>query len=302
MENKSKQNGSKPLCILILQYNSSDLTIQLLESIVRHENKNLNRYRFIVMDNASEDPMQEEITRRFPFVEFVQYETNLGFASAHNRIMEEVHEDWVLLLNNDCILQNNAIEMLFEDAKERGAHFATCEVFNEDGTPQNNYSYLPSPLRRVFIGFTGIGRLMEPIRRKLQAVRVGYINGAVLLLQACVFRDVGFFDSRYFMYKEDFDLMLKLWSRGYSGWRLRGGRIVHLGGGSSIKRASDWELEQKFGAGGWFYWYKNYFPKSHIAFFLVFETMVTYVNRGRSDVWRARYTATRKTAKKITGQ
>ncbi len=282
------------LSVLILQYNSADLTLQLLESIVEHESLNIGLYRIIVMDNASVDPKREEITRRFPFVEFVQYADNLGFAKAHNRIMDDVHEPWVLLLNNDCILQNNAIERLLQAAKRKKTSFATCEVFNDDGTPQNNYSYLPSPLRRVFIGFTGIGRLMKPLRQRMPAARVGYINGAVLLINTTVFLNVGGFDERYFMYREDFDLMLKLWACGYRGYRFRGGKIIHIGGGSAKRRYSQWELEQKY-SGNWWLWYKDYYPPMQIKLFCCFELIVASIKKNSSDLWRYRYEAARNT-------
>ncbi len=275
------------LCILILQYNSADLTLQLLDSIVEHDYVHIDHYRIIVMDNASKEPKIEEITGRFPFIEFVHYEENLGFARAHNRVMQNVHENWVLLLNNDCILLNNAIEKLLQSAKDKEADFATCEVFNADGTPQNNYSYLPSPLRRIFIGFTGIGRMMEPIRRRMSAVRIGYINGAVLLIKNEVFKNVGMFDEKFFMYCEDLDLMLKLSMAGYRGYRLQGGRIVHLGGASAERISSNWDLHEK-NQYDWFSIYGSYFPTWQIFLFAWAELVTGYILQPISKRWRYR--------------
>ncbi len=237
MELKPNKSAAKPLCILILQYNSADLTIQLLESIVRYENKNLGRYRIIVMDNASEEPRQQKITQQFPFIEFVQYEENLGFARAHNRIMSQVHEKWVLLLNNDCILMNDAITKTLIAAKEKHADFATCSLFNKDGSKQVNFSVTPTPFRRIFLNISGINRLfLEKVRLKLNSSRIGYLNGAYLMIKRESIPGGKLFDDRYFMYTEDLDLTLRLYKTKNRGYRFSEGKVCHLAGASASRQ------------------------------------------------------------------
>lgn len=237
----------RELCVLVLQYNSTDLTLQLLDSLVSAESSHLHRYRVVVLDNASEDAGDGEIARRFPFVEFRAFDRNLGFAAAHNRALEGVHEPWVLLLNNDCILRNDAIHLTHATAVSAGADFATCRLLHPDGSDQINFSTAPTPLRRILLNVTGVNRLViEPLRRRAPLCRVGYMNGAFLLLRRAAIPPPALFDERYFMYTEDLDLMIRLHRAGRTGLRVRDARAVHLGGGSAVRAWGDAErLAQK---------------------------------------------------------
>ncbi len=235
-------NPNPKLAVLILQYNSTDLTIQLLESIEQFEGYNLSNYRFVLMDNNSQEPRRTEIEHRFPWLSFVSYEDNLGFGRAHNRIMEEIYDEWILLLNNDCILLNNAITRTLQDAQKVQADFATCAVLNQDMTDQTNFSTLPTPLRKVLLNLTGITRLLWYIRRKISVTRVGYVNGAFLLIRRAVIPKDQLFDDRYFMYTEDLDLMFRLAKQQAKGYRLASGRVIHLGGKSAARKWTGQEI------------------------------------------------------------
>lgn len=231
------------LAVLILQYNSADLTIQLLRSIEQHEAKNKKNYRFVLMDNNSNDSKRSEIELEFPWIEFIEYGENLGFGRAHNRIMSSVTEPWVLLLNNDCILLNDAITHTLQEAQHLQADFATCAVKNEDLTDQVNFSTLPTPLRRVFLNITGISRLLWILRRYTKNARVGYINGAFLLIKRSLIPKGQLFDDRYFMYTEDLDLMYRLAKQHSRGYRLSTGKVIHLGGRSATRKWTGKEID-----------------------------------------------------------
>lgn len=271
---KMDKSVKRDLCILILQYNSSDLTMQLLESMVLHEGGNLRNYSVIVMDNASEEPMEREITRKYKFVRFVQYSENLGFAKAHNRIMDEVAEEWVLLLNNDCILLNDAISRTLERTKEKKADFSTCCLYNEDGTFQINFSTSPAPLKKFLLNLTGFNRhVLQKLRTKKKICSVGYVNGAFLLLKRKSIPKPKLFDDRYFMYTEDLDLMIRMEKNGRKGIRISDGKVIHLGGASAKRewgdeRRSDikWEQEKECMA--------RYYPQWLVALWINIKEFV----------------------------
>lgn len=242
LKNEESSYGSQ-LTILILQYNSTDLTIQLLHSIDNYESSHFKEYRFIVMDNGSEFTGREMIEKRFPWVEFIEFKENLGFARAHNRIMQEIESEWVLMLNNDCVLLNDAITRTFSTAKKIKADFATCSVLNDNMSHQNNFSTLPTPLRRIFLNLTGISRLMAYFRRNMDVARVGYINGTFLLLNKSKIPQGILFDDRYFMYTEDLDLMYRLSANHAKGYRIAAGHIIHYGGQSAARRWKDQQIQ-----------------------------------------------------------
>lgn len=230
---------TKRLCVVILQHESADLTLRLLESVVAKEREHLEEYRVVVLDNGSTESWREEIEGGFPFVEFHAFESNLGFAGAHNRLLPSIEEPWVLLINNDCELVNDAIHRTLEGCRERRADFGTCRLLNPDGSNQGNWSFLPSPLRHVFFGVTRLAGLWRRMQLRLASGRVGYVNGAFLMLRMSTFRAVGYFDDSHFMYAEDLDLMFKLREVGARGFQFRGGTVIHLGGGSAARSWSD---------------------------------------------------------------
>jgi GT2 family glycosyltransferase len=188
------------------------------------------------MDNGSKEGNLEEIQLRFPWLEVVRFAENLGFAKAHNEIMKQVQSEWVLLLNNDCILHNDAISRTLGNAVKNHAEFATCKVLNQDGSDQVNFSYLPSPLRRIFVGFSGFNKILWQWRRRSNSCRVGYINGAFLLLKVAAIPEGKLFSEAFFMYTEDLDLMIRLAQAKRRGYRFSDGVVVHLGGASAAKR------------------------------------------------------------------
>ncbi len=225
---------TRPLCALTLQYNSTDYTLGLLESMVRHEARYLDSYRIVVMDNGSEDPRSSEIMTRFPFVEFVRYEQNHGYVRAHNMIWTNVVEDWALLINNDCILQNDAIHRTLAAAQDRWADFATCAMLNVDGSPQVSFGPAPTPVRQLFVNCSGINRLLlRRLRLRLKCSRIGFSNGAFLLLRTSLLRHEPLFNEDYYMYGSDMDLMIRFAKRKLNGYRFGDGRVVHIGAGTA---------------------------------------------------------------------
>ncbi|VAX22350.1 hypothetical protein MNBD_NITROSPINAE02-1402 [hydrothermal vent metagenome] len=233
----------KKLCLLILQYNSSDMTLKALESIKKYEGDRLNEYRIVIMDNASKNPRQEAITTLYPFVEYIQYEENLGFAKAHNRVWDSIEEKWTLLMNNDCVLLNNAIHKTMTQAEESRADFGTCALYNEDMTPQINYAPLLSPFRRIMWEMTGFNKYVWPrLKSRRKKSTVGFISGTFLLIKTELFKEAGKFDESYFMYTEDLDLMFRLDKMGARGCLFTQGRLIHSGGQSASRRWGNDEI------------------------------------------------------------
>lgn len=228
--------------VAILQFNSAQLTLDLLASIGRCDPESVHAFTFVVMDNGSEVPRLDEIQSTYPWVRTVPYGKNLGFARAHNALMPSVRTKWLFLVNNDCVLQNDALTSTVAAAERTNADFATCAVFNPDGSHQVNWGILPTPLRRIFFNGTGLAGLRRLFVLRSNLASVGYINGAVLLLRLASLSPGPLFDESQFMYGEDLDLMFRLARNGAKGIRAAHGKITHIGGASASKRWSNQEV------------------------------------------------------------
>src|SRR5689334_5978258 len=98
--------SSDPLVyVAVLAWNHKDETIATLESLHQAEYSNL---RFVVADNGSTDGTAETLRERFPDVEIVRSETNIGIAGGYNLGIEHALKNgaaYVLVANNDIVVE-----------------------------------------------------------------------------------------------------------------------------------------------------------------------------------------------------
>lgn len=123
----------------------------------------------------------------------------LGFGTNHNRALAGAQEACVCVLNPDVRLHADALGALVAHALDAGVGCAYPQQVDASGRVQDSERALPTPAalwrRRV---------------RGLGEARVDWVNAACLVLPAAVWRRLGGFDERYFMYCEDVDLSLRL--------------------------------------------------------------------------------------------
>lgn len=157
----------------------------------------------------------------WPFIlQILRNAAPLGFGANHNQALAGAQERFVCVLNPDVQLmseESDAMAVLREVAAGAGTGIAYPIQVDGTGVEQDSRRELTTPaslLQR---------RLM---RRKPR--RCDWVNAACVVLPAQVWRAVGGFDERFFMYCEDVDLSLRVQ---LAGWRLAAApvRIVHAG-------------------------------------------------------------------------
>lgn len=226
------------LSILIVNWNSCELLRKCLRSI-RATHAGLDP-QVVVVDGGSFDGCGEMVGREFPEVEFVQCPDNIGFGRANNLGFARVAGETLLLLNPDTELAHGALnEMLHALQAVPGTGLVGAGLLNPDGSNQlTSIHPAPTPwncavdcdwLRRRWWRTKGPGTDDAP-------VEVEAVSGACMMLRADLFRRLGGFDPRYFMYAEDMDLCHRVRR---AGWHIRHvprAHVVHHGGGSSATR------------------------------------------------------------------
>lgn len=148
----------------------------------------------IVVDNASEDDTTTEVAALLPKATLLCNNRNLGFGAANNRALAMTVTPYALLLNPDCLpgegFLDNMLEAatLFPDAAIIAPH-----LIRRNGEPEISYRWPATHWRSS-------GEQAEG------PCCVGFVCGAVMLLNMALMREVGFFDESYFLYYEDEDL------------------------------------------------------------------------------------------------
>ena len=201
-------NRSPLVFILVLNYNGHETLPACLRSIFRLE---YPTFRVVVIDNASTDGSFESAKEHHREAHFIKNSENVGFARGINvgiRFALDQRAEYVWLVNPDTIVSKDSLRILVE-LLEQNARVGMASPL------------ILSPSRRK-IWFGG-GRLAwlrmralhTPPRSRSVPFETGFLSGCALLIKSPVFRIVGLFDERFFLYYEDADLSLRAKRAGF---------------------------------------------------------------------------------------
>jgi len=236
------------LTVIVVTYNTRDLALAVLGDI----GTELTPYpgsEIVVVDNASRDGTAEAIASAFPAVRLDASPTNLGFAAAVNRGLAGSAARWLLLVNPDTRIDAGSLATLVETARARPGHGLYGGRFVDVGraTGEDSVAVVPSvgQLLAYACGADTLARRLgwrSAPRRAAAATQpttVDALPGTFLLIEADAWRDVGGFDTRYFMYSEDLDLSLRVGKTGRRPLYVPAAVVRHLGGASSSSGAKE---------------------------------------------------------------
>ncbi|MGB3554788.1 MAG: glycosyltransferase family 2 protein [Jannaschia sp.] len=230
------------LTIIVVSYNTCDLTLKCLETLYANTYK--ARFHTVVWDNASSDGSAEAIAHFFPQVKLVSSSENLGFAAANNVVAERATTEWLLLLNPDTEVFEGAVDKLlaFSRAHPKAGITGGRTVF-PDGSLNIASCWMQITPWSAFCMATGLTtafrqsalfnpEAMGPWQR--DTVReVDIVVGCFLMIPRALWDDLKGFNLKYFMYGEEADLCLRAAKRGYQPMITPEAEIMHLVGASS---------------------------------------------------------------------
>ncbi|HSM78959.1 MAG TPA: glycosyltransferase family 2 protein [Bryobacteraceae bacterium] len=207
--------------VTIVTYNSGRFIKRCLESVLaqKYPDKEI-----IVIDNASTDGTIDILEQFEDRCHIVYNDENIGFAAAQNQAIGLSNGEWVLTLNPDVLLLPNFIQALVEDGQIDPKVGTVCGKLL---TILSNFDLPDKPL----VDSTGIyfTPMLRHLDRGSQEVDNGhYLNheyvfgatAAAALYRRQMIDDIAldgeFFDSDFFVYREDADVA---WRAQLMGWR-----------------------------------------------------------------------------------
>lgn len=226
------------LTISIVNHKHRDLLGSLLDSI--HALTQRVSYETYVVDNAPGDGSADMVRTRFPWVHLICNEQPQGFAANNNLVLQRGQGRYLILLNDDMLLCNDALDRMvaFMDANpDVGA--AGCKLLNKDGTLQRScWRGFPSP-RTLLIDLFYLSKWLPqlPWVRDFEAtmqdtrepMEVDYLLGACMIVRREVLDQAGLLDESFFMFLEETDWCYRIKE---NGWRIvwtPEGKIIHYG-------------------------------------------------------------------------
>ena len=199
--------------VVVVTYNSAHCLSGLSGGLQTMRN-------IIVVDNASDDDLQTQLPLTLPQATLLRNARNLGFGAANNRALAQVKTPYALLLNPDCLPTPEFLRGLLQAAAEfPDAAIIAPHLMRRTGTPEVSYRWPAT--HWVSRGPKADGPCC-----------VGFVCGAVMLLNMDVMQCIGFFDETFFLYYEDEDLCQRVFLAGQQIVVVPEVEITHLSRGS----------------------------------------------------------------------
>ncbi len=224
------------LSVIIVSYNTRAITRDCLESLTRSLRTSGLTSEIIVVDNASTDGTREMLREKFPKAVTIFNKQNAGFGKANNQGILKASGEYILLLNSDTQVLNNAVGKLVAFGRQHPNAFVGPKLLNPDRTPQTScgpFFSLPVVFAALFLQGDRIGLTRwSPTKTR----KVDWVSGACILARKTLFTDGLLFDEDIFMYMEEIDLLMRARKRGYLTWFYPRSMIVHLGAASSADK------------------------------------------------------------------
>src|SRR3954447_4480775 len=199
---------------IVLNWNGRDDTLACLESLATSD---WPRLTMIVVDNASEEEIGPALGERFPDAILLRNASNLGFAGGMNagtRRALELGADYVLLLNNDTVVDPGMVRELVEAARGRpDAGIVSPLEFFRDSPEIVSSAGLRCDLRRAYQG-PPLDRGKRDMGQFRGVREADASSGTAMLVPAPVVREVGLLDEALYLYIEDVDWAFRIRSTG----------------------------------------------------------------------------------------
>ena len=231
------------LSIIIVNYNVKYFLEQCLDSVLPAV-KNIAAEIFVIDNNSSDDSLRY-LKPLFPNVIFIENKKNTGFSKANNQAITQAQGEYVLLLNPDTVIGENALTNVcrfMDENPQAGA--AGVKMMDGYGRflPESKRGF-PSPWNS-FCKMSGLSKLF-PYSKRFGGYHLKYLDknhthavdilaGAFMIVRKEAVEKSGYLDEHFFMYGEDIDWSYRIARSGYKNYYYPE-PIIHYKGESTKK-------------------------------------------------------------------
>lgn len=259
------------LSIIIVSWNVEKLLKNCLQSIYSTI-KDLN-FEIFVVDNNSSDNSVSMVEECFPKVKVIASSINLGFAKGNNLAIKESKGRYILLLNPDTLVLNDALIKLvnyMDDAPNVGA--SGGKLISSDLVGVSGARHFPnlftevidhSRLSILFPKSKIFGYYWMSFWDHNSTKDIDLLSGALMMIRRKAVEEVGLLDENIFMYAEDTDWCYRIKKKGWRISFVSEIEVIHYGEKSS-KQYFDGDIMNEC------IWSKDYFFKKHRGFYYAF--------------------------------
>lgn len=187
----------------------------------------------IFVDNASSDNSVGFVKKYFPEVKVIQNKENFGFAGGNNIGIKQTRGEYILLLNNDTVIEKDFLKnsiKAFSEIPNLGCIQPKIVLMKDNNILDSCGSYLTDTSFLYHYGYDK-NQSLEKYNRSFPVFSV---KGVAILTKKEIIEKIGLFDDDFWCYFEETDFCNRLWLAGYECWYYPKVKIYHAAGGTTL--------------------------------------------------------------------
>lgn len=210
----------KKIAIIVLNWKQPKLTIETITSLLKINHPSFS-YEIVLVDNGSPDDSIKKFNKKYKnnkLVKILNTKANLGYAGGNNFGIKYALEndfDFLIIMNNDVLVDPNFVEEMLKESNEFDivgpkTYFAPGFEFHKDRYKKKDLGKViwsfggKIDWKNIYGSNIGIDKVDHGQFEKINQ-DVDFISGCCLMASSGVFKTIGLFDKKYFMYLEDVD-------------------------------------------------------------------------------------------------
>lgn len=224
--------------IIIPNYNGIEYLNDCLASLQKCEP---NDFHIIVVDNGSTDGSAELLKEKYPEVESIFLTENTGFAPAVNRGLERTKTPYVLLLNNDILVEPDLVGRMEQAIESHKNCFSVSAKMLQMHQPEllDGAGDLYCALGWAF----ALGKGKTASDHYTKPAKIFSSCGGAVIYRMDILNQIGYFDENHFAYLEDVDLGYRAKIHGYDNWYEPSAIVYHAGSAFSGSRYNEFKTK-----------------------------------------------------------
>ena len=229
------RNNMTKVSVVIPNYNGERYLRACIDSLMGQDYLD---FETIIIDNASTDSAYEWL-QEYEDIIFKQLDQNYGFSRAVNEGIKMAKGEYVLLLNNDTIVEKDFIKELVNAIEKDTRIFA---ISSKMIAYQNHQVMDDAGDEYTALGWAyklGDGRGVEHYTK---AYNVFSACAGAALYRKSIFGEIGLFDENFFAYMEDVDVSYRARIYGYYNVYCPNAKVYHIGSATSGSKYNDFKV------------------------------------------------------------
>lgn len=195
--------------IILVNFNGIKLTEDCVDSIYQSKyDSSKYKVNIVVVDNGSKRDETQYLKQKYKDLILIRSEENLGFAGGNNLGINKAMAkgaDYVLLINNDTVLDEYMLQRLFENAQLNVVLTSKILYYNKPNTIWGEGGKIDWKK-----GNSYNGKINQKDDHAVKKYYCEFTSGCCMFIPCNVIKKVGLLNSDYFMYCEDTEYCIRL--------------------------------------------------------------------------------------------